>query len=239
MTRRTRVSRASSRARSLSDLARWSWWPPLLKQGYRSLVAGTASRACARLTLSGGHYRMRRPGMQDGNKSIQMRRLELSARGCVGGVDERVGGRAGGRMRGSGGREAGARWLYRPTCTKRGRADSSPFGICSAYAQRLFSASRLLFILSRRWGIGRSCGGIGGAGVGLRPTRDGDGDGGARHGRASKTLAYDYAGIDAAAVLVFARHREAASSSAPRALFSPSPTTLGMLTVPGRWKRCR
>ena len=27
---------------------------------------------------------MRRTGMQDGNKSIQMRRLELSARGCAG-----------------------------------------------------------------------------------------------------------------------------------------------------------
>lgn len=55
-------------------------------------MVGAAPRACARLTLGGGHYRMRRPGMQDGNKSIQMRRLELSARGCAGEWKGRAGG---------------------------------------------------------------------------------------------------------------------------------------------------
>lgn len=66
-------------------------------------MVGAASRACARLTLGGGHYRMRRTGMQDGNKSIQMRRLELSARGCAGEWK----GRAGGAGEWAGAREVG------------------------------------------------------------------------------------------------------------------------------------
>ena len=180
--------------------------------------------------------------MQDGNKSIQMRRLELSARGCAGEWKGRAGGAgewAGAREVGCAGAEGERRVCMRavalaPHTHKKGDEPARPLSAYVVHTRSGYSAPADSSSSSPVVGESGEVAGVSGVLVSGSGPRE-------------MVMVMVVPGMaepvrlwlmttPASTRLLYSYSRDTekpASSSAPRALFSPSPTTLGMLTVPG------